>query len=108
MNFRTKEIGLGTISPILLVLGLTFNTLLKSAIINFFQLKSIYSFANKINYTIIYSILFFIASVLVGSKYKDDFGAQMSIILSKYMLGFTITALLLYKIVGSRLVLPPM
>ncbi|MBH5317811.1 hypothetical protein I6N90_08340 [Paenibacillus sp. GSMTC-2017] len=79
-----KQIGYGSLSLVLLVLGFMFNYkfsndfIVSYSIFHALQLD-IYSKGDEgIHYPVLASILFWIPALVVAKKYPNDFGAKLS------------------------------
>lgn len=84
-----KKIGLGSFSVLLCAMGILFDFTFKNKeclgdiILKFIGLNS---WSNGIHHTIFYSLIFFIPSVVIGLKYKNNFGASLGKIVSLIMI----------------------
>lgn len=79
-----KKIGFGSIAIVLSILGIFLSITFKKSgvcygdnIINFLGLKAWSNIINGTHYTIFYMLILFIPSVILGIKFKDDFGAKL-------------------------------
>jgi len=82
VKIRSKELGIGTISLVLCLVGLLFsfsfnNFSIGDYIINGIGLKSWSNGNSGLHYTIYYSLIFFISSFFIGLKYKKHFGSKL-------------------------------
>ena len=88
---KKNKIGIGSLSLLLFIVGclfsFTFNDIcIGDNILTYIGLKA-WSNGNSGNhYTIFYSLLFFIPSLIFGYKFKDNFGSKVVKILSTIML----------------------
>ena len=78
---KKLKLGLGSLTLPLLLMGLvwavTFNSIcIGDIVLNAMGLKAWSNGDSGVHYTIIYSLIFFIPSLLFGKRYKDDFGAK--------------------------------
>ncbi|MBP3952511.1 hypothetical protein [Bacillus suaedae] len=79
---RNKEIGLGSISLLLLMFGILFsfswgNTeAFGDTILRFLGFSPWSNGDTGTHYTIIYSLIFFIPALILGHNYKSNFGAK--------------------------------
>ena len=76
-----KKIGIGTLSLLLSLIGIawavTFNGFcLGDNILNFIGMKSWSNGNSGTHYTVFYSLIFFVPSVILGYKYAESFGAK--------------------------------
>jgi len=82
MKIRNKELGIGTISLALCLVGILFSISFRYVSIGDYILNGIglNSWSNGnygIHYTIFYSLIFFIPSFLIGLKYKENYGSEI-------------------------------
>ena len=79
---KNKEIGLGSISLLLLMFGILFSFSWRNTeafgdtISRFLGLSPWSNGDTATHYTIIYSLIFFIPALILGHKYKSNFGAK--------------------------------
>lgn len=84
-----KKIGVGSSSILLCAIGIIFDFTFKNKeclgdiILKFIGLNP---WSNGIHHTIFYSLIFFIPSVIIGFKYKNNFGASLGKIVSLIMI----------------------
>lgn len=81
MKIKNKELGIGTISLVLCILGILFGISFRNVCIGDYMLNGIglnaWSNGNSgMHYTIYYSLLFFIPSFLIGLNHKNHFGSK--------------------------------
>lgn len=81
MKIENKELGVGSISLVLCLIGFLFAFTFKDFsvgdnIINGIGLKAWSNGDSGTHYTIYYSLVFFMPSFLVGLKYKNNYGAK--------------------------------
>lgn len=86
---KKKKIGIGSLSLLLFIVGcifsFTFNYIcIGDNILTYIGLKAWSNGNRGVHYTIFYSLIFFITSLIFGYKFKDDFERYISIIKSKY------------------------
>lgn len=100
-----KSIGLGSISILLFILGIlfivTFNNgvCIGDNILNSVGLKSWSNVTQGTHYTIFYSLIFFIPSVIIGYKFKKNIGSKWGKVLSLIMLIIiTFTVIFMIKV----------
>ncbi len=84
---KKKKFGIGSISLLLFIIGFLFtftfnNICIGDNILTYLGLKAWSNGNNGIHYTIFYSLLFFVPSLIIGYKFKDDFGSKIGKILS--------------------------
>lgn len=83
MNIVKKKIGIGTITLLLCFCGLLFCFTFKNGmcigdtIINSIGLNAWSNNGTGTHYVIFYSLIFFIISIVLGLRFKDDFGANI-------------------------------
>ncbi|MDU4934790.1 MAG: hypothetical protein E6X43_05620, partial [Peptostreptococcaceae bacterium] len=65
-------------------------------ILTYLGLKAWSNGNNGIHYTIFYSLLFFVPSLIIGYKFKDDFGSKIGKILSTIIVTMIIIVLLFF------------
>lgn len=85
-----KKIGIGSISLLLFIIGylfsFTFNGIcIGDNILTYIGLKAWSSGNSGTHYTVLYSLVFFIPSLIIGYKFKDNFGSKVGKILSTIM-----------------------
>mgnify|MGYP001604763986 CR=1 FL=1 len=81
-----KKIGIGSISLLLYVMGILFVSSFGDNVLKFIGLNSWSNGSSGTHYTAFYSLLFFIPSVIVGYKFKNNLGATLGKILSLIMI----------------------
>lgn len=82
-----NKIGIGSASLLLFIIGclfsFTFNGIcIGDNILNYIGLKAWSNVNTGTHYTIFYSLVFFIPSLIIGYKFKDNFGSKSGKILS--------------------------
>ena len=82
MKIRDKELGIGTISLALCLVGILFaisfrHVCMGDYIVDGLGLNSWSNGNFRIHYTIFYSLIFFIPSFFIGLKYKENYGAKI-------------------------------
>lgn len=83
-----KKIGIGSISLLLCVLGILFSRSFGNKvcygdlILGFLGLKAWSNGNSGLHYTVFYSLIFFIPSIILGIKFKNHFGATLGKIVS--------------------------
>lgn len=86
-----KKIGLGSLSALLWVFGILFALSLGNQpaigdrIVESIGLKAWSNVDTGIHYTLFYSFIFFIPSLILGYQYKENFGAKIGGKLSLFM-----------------------
>lgn len=85
-----KKIGIGSLSLLLFVVGCLFsftfyNLTIGDNILTYIGLKAWSNGNSGTHYTIFYSLLFFIPSLILGYKFNEDFGSKVGKILSTIM-----------------------
>ena len=83
---KKRKIGIGTTSLVLFIIGslfaFTFNKVcIGDNILNYIGLKSWSNGNQGTHYTIFYSLLFYIPSLIIGYKFNDNFGNILSTIM---------------------------
>lgn len=92
MNPINKKIGLGSISLLLGIIGILFSFNLGDGvcygdiILKYIGLNPWSNGDNGTHYTVFYSLIFFIPSLILGVKFKNDFGATIGKIISLIMI----------------------
>ena len=92
MSKDNKKIGLGSLSLLLCIIGMLFVSsfgdkgAFGDVIIKFMGLRAWSNGDIGIHYTIIYTLIFFIPAVILGSKFKNDSGAKSGKTISSIML----------------------
>ncbi|WP_097026364.1 hypothetical protein [Clostridium peptidivorans] len=87
-----KKFGAGSLSLLLCIIGVLFTSsfgdkgAFGDVIIKLIGLKAWSNGDRGIHYTIYYAPIFFIPSVILGMKFKDDSGAKLGKIISSIML----------------------
>lgn len=98
---KKNKIGIGSLSLLLFIVGclfsFTFNDIcIGDNILTYVGLKA-WSNGNSGNhYTIFYSLLFFVPSLIIGYKFKDDFGSKIGKILSTIIITMIIIVSLFF------------
>lgn len=87
---KKNKIGIGSLSLLLCIIGFlfsfTFNDIcIGDNILTSIGLKAWSNGNSGTHYTLFYSLLFFIPSVILGYKFKYSFGSKMGKILSAIM-----------------------
>ncbi|MBS5988029.1 hypothetical protein [Clostridium sp.] len=87
---KKNKIGIGSLSLLLFIIGclfsFTFNDIcIGDSILTYIGLKAWSNGNSGTHYTIFYSILFFIPSLILGYKFKENFGSKIGKILSTIM-----------------------
>lgn len=98
---KKRKIGIGTTSLVLFIIGslfsFTFNKVcIGDNILNYIGLKSWSNGNQGTHYTIFYSLLFYIPSLIIGYKFNDNFGSKVGNILSTIMVTIIIVTSLLF------------
>jgi len=89
---QNKKVGVGSISLLLIMFGILFSFSWKNSealgdtILRFLGLSPWSNGDTGTHYTIIYSLFFFIPALILGHKYKSNFGAILGRNLSLIML----------------------
>ncbi|WP_434511927.1 hypothetical protein [Desulfitobacterium sp. AusDCA] len=92
MDKVKKKLGLGTISLLLSIIGILFafsfgdNRCYGDIILEFVGIKAWSNSSSGIHYTIFYSLIFFVPSVIIGYKFKNDLGATVGRYVSLIMI----------------------
>ena len=81
MNKDYKKIGLGSISLLLFIFGLLF-PIFGDSIVRFISLNPWSNGDEGLHYTVFYSLIFYIPALIMGYKFKNDFGAKLGRTLS--------------------------
>lgn len=87
---KKNKIGIGSLSLLLFIVGCLFSFTLNDIcigdnILTYSGLKAWSNGNSGTHYTIFYSLLFFIPSLIFGYKFKDNFGSKVGKILSTIM-----------------------
>ena len=98
---KRKKIGIGSISLLLFIMGYLFtfrfnNVCIGDNILTYFGLKPWSRGNSGIHYTVFYSLLFFIPSLIIGYKFNDNFGSKVGKILSAIIVIMIILPSLLF------------
>jgi len=85
LKIKNKELGIGSISLVLCMVGILFglsfrNFCIGDYVLNGFGLNPWSNGDTGTHYTIFYSLAFFVPSFLIGLKYKDNYGSRASYI----------------------------
>ncbi|WP_342543565.1 hypothetical protein MHH33_08570 [Paenisporosarcina sp. FSL H8-0542] len=78
-----KKIGLGSISLLLFIIGILFSISFGNresygdGLLRFLGLNPWSNGDNGLHYTIFYSLIFYIPALILGYKFKNDFGAKL-------------------------------
>lgn len=96
-----KKIGIGSLSLLLFVVGCLFsftfyNLTIGDNILTYIGLKAWSNSNSGTHYTIFYSLLFFIPSLILGYKFNEDFGSKVGKILSTIMVTIIVVNSLLF------------
>lgn len=104
MKLINKKIGVGSISLLLCIMGILFSFNLGNRvcygdiILKYIGLSPWSNGDNGTHYTVLYSLIFFIPSYILGVKFKNDFGAKVGKIISLIMI---IIILIIFPIFGA-------
>ncbi|WP_270304834.1 hypothetical protein [Terrisporobacter petrolearius] len=98
---KKKKIGIGSLSLLLFVVGCLFsftfyNLTIGDNILTYIGLKAWSNGNSGTHYTIFYSLLFFIPSLILGYKFNEDFGSKVGKILSTIMVTIIVVNSLLF------------
>lgn len=98
---KKKKIGIGSLSLLLFVVGCLFsftfyNLTIGDNILTYIGLKAWSNGNSGTHYTIFYSLLFFVPSLILGYKFKEDFGSKVGKILSTIMITIIVVNSLLF------------
>lgn len=98
---KKKKIGIGSLSLLLFVVGCLFsftfdNLHIGDNILTYIGLKAWSNGNSGTHYTIFYSLLFFIPSLILGYKFKEDLGSKVGKILSTIMVTIIVVNSLLF------------
>ena len=94
-----KKIGLGSISLLLFIFGILFSFSFGNresygdSILRFIGLVPWSNGDNGLHYTVFYSLIFYILALILGYKFKNDFGAKLGRTLSLIVTIFLILSL---------------
>ncbi|MDU4860906.1 MAG: hypothetical protein E6356_01470 [Terrisporobacter othiniensis] len=96
-----KKIGIGSLSLLLFVVGCLFsftfyNLTIGDNILTYIGLKAWSNGNSGTHYTIFYSLLFFVPSLILGYKFNEDFGSKVGKILSTIMITIIVVNSLLF------------
>ncbi|MCZ0874634.1 hypothetical protein [Peribacillus sp. AS_2] len=101
---KTKDIGLGSLSIVLCLLGILFTfefgdeSCMGDQILHAIGLSSWSNGDSGIHYTVFYSAIFFIPSFIIGHIYPDNRGAKAGKIISGFLSVLTLSALITFII----------
>jgi len=96
-----RKIGIGSISILLFVIGFLFIATFKNGIcvgdniLSCIGLKPWSNGNQGTHYTIFYSLLFFVPSLIIGYRFKENFGSKIGKILSAIMVIIIVLSLFL-------------
>ncbi|WP_438313630.1 hypothetical protein [Sporosarcina sp. FA9] len=100
-NIEThKKLGLGSLSLALFLLGLLFSfsfgkyDAFGDHILRFIGINPWSNGDTGLHYTIFYSLIFYIPALIVGYKFKSDWGAKTGRVLSMILVVFVLVSLL--------------
>ena len=88
MKQDSKKIGLGSISLLLFIFGIIFSfsfgnrEAFGDSILRLFGVNPWSNGDTGLHYTIFYSLIFYIAALILGYKFKNDLGAKLGKTLS--------------------------
>lgn len=94
------KIGFGSLSLLLFICGILFSLSFSNGvsfgdnIIRFFGLKPWSNGNSGVHYTIYYSLVFHIAALILGYKFKHDFGAKLGRTLALITVIFTLISVI--------------
>ena len=87
MDKTRKNLGIGTLSIPIIILGFLFGfswygVCLGDSVLRFIGVNPWSNGTSGIHYTAFYSLIFFIAAFLLAFKWRNDFGARIGRIVS--------------------------
>lgn len=102
---RKRKIGVGTISLVLFIIGSLFAFTVNKAcigdnILTYIGLKAWSNGNQGTHYTIFYSLVFYIPSLIIGYKFNENFGSKVGKILSTIMITIIIITSLLFTAIS--------
>ena len=105
-NVEKKKIGVGSISLLLFIIGVLFSftfygVCVGDNILTYIGLKAWSNNNYGTHYTIFYSLLFFIPALIIGYKFKDNFGSKVGKILSAIVITIIIVCSLVFTIISN-------
>lgn len=83
---KNRKIGIGTISLVLFIIGFLFSFTIGDDILTYIGLKAWSNGNQGTHYTVFYSLLFYISSLIIGYKFNGNFGSKVGKILSTIMI----------------------
>lgn len=95
MEKENKKIGLGSISLLLCIFGILF-FIFGDSIVRFIGLDPWSNGDEGLHYTAFYSLIFYIPALIMGYKFKNDFGAKLGRTLSLIAIIFTLLSLFFF------------
>ena len=101
-----KKIGIGSISLLLCIMGIIFSfnfgnrVCYGDVILKNMGLNPWSNGDNGTHYTLLYSLIFFIPSNILGLKFKNDFGAKTGKIVSLIMIIIILVVLFIFGILS--------
>ncbi|PID04497.1 MULTISPECIES: hypothetical protein [unclassified Sporosarcina] len=105
-NVKThKEIGWGSLSLLLFILGLLFFVsfgtydALGDYILRLMRVKPWSNVNTGMHYTVFYSLAFYIPALIIGYKFKSDWGAKVGRILSTILVVSILVTLLFFVVI---------
>lgn len=107
MSLYNKKIGLGSFSLVLSILGILFSfsfgneVCYGDIILKHLGLNPWSNGESGTHYTVLYSLIFFIPSFIIGCKFKNDFGVKIGRIISLIMIVMIMVIFPIFSVVGS-------
>ncbi|WP_143560931.1 hypothetical protein [Sporosarcina sp. P1] len=105
-NVKThKKFGLGSLSLLLFILGILFSVsfgkydAIGDYILRFMSVKPWSNGNTGLHYTVFYSLAFYIPALIIGYKFKSDWGAKVGRILSTILVVSILVTLLFFEVI---------
>lgn len=108
MKLINKKIGVGSIALLLCIMGILFSFNLGKGvcygdiILKHIGLSPWSNGDNGTHYTVLYSLIFFIPSYILGVKFKNDFGAKVGKIISLIMITIILIIFPIFGAIGFQ------
>lgn len=99
-----KKIGIGSVSLLLFACGLLFSLSfgaygsIGDSVLRLIGLAPWSNGDTGLHYTLIYSLVFFIPALIIGYKFRDDFGAKLGENLSLFAVVFLVVLFVFFII----------
>ena len=95
INQKNQKLGIGTLSPIIAIIGVLFSFSFKGIalgdlILPLLDLKTWSNGNTGIHYTLFYSLIFYIPALIIGYKYQNHRGSKLGRGISMVLIVFTL------------------